>query len=133
MLREGLARYAAAAVHTPFVGDRADDLKPAFHAGRQRYGCVQGRKTLAARPGTRFKCGLTALRARPSFCVHPSQCFLHRNGKGGASSMALAINAVAQTIRGSRAIVARPSGTRDVAQPRSSVYQGASAQPLMAP
>jgi len=42
MLREGLARYAAAAVHTPFVGDRADDLKPAFHAGRQRYGCVQG-------------------------------------------------------------------------------------------
>ena len=26
MLREGLARYAAAAVHTPFVGDRADDV-----------------------------------------------------------------------------------------------------------
>ena len=49
MLREALARYGAAAAHTPFVGDQADDLKAAFHAGCQRV-LVRtglGRKTLA--------------------------------------------------------------------------------------
>jgi D-glycero-D-manno-heptose 1,7-bisphosphate phosphatase len=49
MLREALARYGAAAADTPFVGDQADDLKAAFHAGCQRV-LVRtglGRKTLA--------------------------------------------------------------------------------------
>lgn len=36
MLREALARFGAAAADTPFVGDQADDLKAAFHAGCQR-------------------------------------------------------------------------------------------------
>ena len=49
MLREALARYGAASADTPFVGDQADDLKAAFHAGCQRV-LVRtglGRKTLA--------------------------------------------------------------------------------------
>ena len=33
MLREALARYGATAAATPFIGDQADDLKAAFHAG----------------------------------------------------------------------------------------------------
>jgi D-glycero-D-manno-heptose 1,7-bisphosphate phosphatase len=36
MLREALARYGAPAAQTPFVGDQADDLKAAFHAGCPR-------------------------------------------------------------------------------------------------
>jgi D-glycero-D-manno-heptose 1,7-bisphosphate phosphatase len=49
MLQEALARYGALAAQTPFVGDQADDLKAAFHAGSQRV-LVRtglGRKTLA--------------------------------------------------------------------------------------
>ena len=49
MLREALARYGAASADTPFVGDQADDLKAAFHAGCQRV-LVRtglGRNTLA--------------------------------------------------------------------------------------
>jgi len=48
MLKEALARYGAEAAATPFVGDQADDLKAAFHAGCQRV-LVRtglGRKTL---------------------------------------------------------------------------------------
>ena len=33
MLREALVSYGARAAETPFVGDQADDLKAAFHAG----------------------------------------------------------------------------------------------------
>lgn len=36
MLREALAHYSARAEETPFVGDQADDLKAAFHAGCRR-------------------------------------------------------------------------------------------------
>lgn len=36
MLREALARYRAIPGETPFVGDQADDLKAAFHAGCKR-------------------------------------------------------------------------------------------------
>jgi D-glycero-D-manno-heptose 1,7-bisphosphate phosphatase len=36
MLREALAYYGARTEETPFVGDRADDLKAAFHAGCRR-------------------------------------------------------------------------------------------------
>jgi D-glycero-D-manno-heptose 1,7-bisphosphate phosphatase len=36
MLREALAHYGARAEETPFVGDQADDLRAAFHAGCQR-------------------------------------------------------------------------------------------------
>jgi D-glycero-D-manno-heptose 1,7-bisphosphate phosphatase len=36
MLREALAHYGARAQETPFVGDQADDLKAAFHAGCRR-------------------------------------------------------------------------------------------------
>jgi D-glycero-D-manno-heptose 1,7-bisphosphate phosphatase len=36
MLREALAHYGAQAQETPFVGDQADDLKAAFHAGCPR-------------------------------------------------------------------------------------------------
>jgi len=36
MLREALDHYGARAKDTPFVGDQADDLKAAFHAGCQR-------------------------------------------------------------------------------------------------
>jgi D-glycero-D-manno-heptose 1,7-bisphosphate phosphatase len=49
MLRDAIARYGADAARTPFVGDQADDLKAAFHAGCQRV-LVRtglGRKTLA--------------------------------------------------------------------------------------
>jgi D-glycero-D-manno-heptose 1,7-bisphosphate phosphatase len=49
MLAEALARYGAAAAETPFVGDQADDLRAAFHAGCRRV-LVRtglGRKTLA--------------------------------------------------------------------------------------
>jgi D-glycero-D-manno-heptose 1,7-bisphosphate phosphatase len=49
MLAEALARYGAAAAETPFVGDQADDLRAAFHAGCKRV-LVRtglGRKTLA--------------------------------------------------------------------------------------
>ena len=48
MLAEALARYGAAAAETPFVGDQADDLRAAFHAGCRRV-LVRtglGRKTL---------------------------------------------------------------------------------------
>jgi D-glycero-D-manno-heptose 1,7-bisphosphate phosphatase len=49
MLREALAHYRAAASQTPFVGDQADDLRAAFHAGCRRV-LVRtglGRKNLA--------------------------------------------------------------------------------------
>jgi D-glycero-D-manno-heptose 1,7-bisphosphate phosphatase len=49
MLAEALARYGAVAAETPFVGDQADDLRAAFHAGCRRV-LVRtglGRKTLA--------------------------------------------------------------------------------------
>jgi D-glycero-D-manno-heptose 1,7-bisphosphate phosphatase len=36
MLGEALARYRAIPAQTPFVGDQADDLKAAFHAGCRR-------------------------------------------------------------------------------------------------
>jgi D-glycero-D-manno-heptose 1,7-bisphosphate phosphatase len=36
MLREALARYRAVPAETPFVGDQAEDLKAAFHAGCRR-------------------------------------------------------------------------------------------------
>ena len=36
LLREALAHYRVAAADTPFVGDQADDLKAAFHAGCKR-------------------------------------------------------------------------------------------------
>jgi D-glycero-D-manno-heptose 1,7-bisphosphate phosphatase len=36
MLREALAVYGARAADTPYVGDQADDLKAAFHAGCRR-------------------------------------------------------------------------------------------------
>jgi D-glycero-D-manno-heptose 1,7-bisphosphate phosphatase len=36
MLRRALAHFGAVAAETPFVGDQADDLKAAFHAGCQR-------------------------------------------------------------------------------------------------
>jgi D-glycero-D-manno-heptose 1,7-bisphosphate phosphatase len=48
MLGEALARYRAIPAETPFVGDQADDLKAAFHAGCRRV-LVRtglGRKTL---------------------------------------------------------------------------------------
>jgi D-glycero-D-manno-heptose 1,7-bisphosphate phosphatase len=48
MLREALARYRAIPAQTPFVGDQAEDLKAAFHAGCKRV-LVRtglGRKTL---------------------------------------------------------------------------------------
>ena len=48
MLGEALARYSAIPAETPFVGDQADDLKAAFHAGCRRV-LVRtglGRKTL---------------------------------------------------------------------------------------
>ena len=48
MLREALARYGATQPKRPFVGDQADDLKAAFHAGCRRV-LVRtglGRKTL---------------------------------------------------------------------------------------
>jgi D-glycero-D-manno-heptose 1,7-bisphosphate phosphatase len=48
MLREALAHYRATPSETPFVGDQADDLKAAFHAGCKRV-LVRtglGRKTL---------------------------------------------------------------------------------------
>ena len=50
MLTEALARFAAPAAETPFVGDQLDDLKAAFHA-RCRRVLVRtglGRKTLEA-------------------------------------------------------------------------------------
>jgi D-glycero-D-manno-heptose 1,7-bisphosphate phosphatase len=36
MLGEALARYRAIPAETPYVGDQADDLKAAFHAGCRR-------------------------------------------------------------------------------------------------
>jgi D-glycero-D-manno-heptose 1,7-bisphosphate phosphatase len=36
MLKEALAHYGARAADTPFIGDQADDLKAAFHAGCRR-------------------------------------------------------------------------------------------------
>jgi len=36
MLREALAAFGASAGETPFIGDQADDLKAAFHAGCPR-------------------------------------------------------------------------------------------------
>jgi len=48
MLREALARHGACPAETPFVGDQAEDLKAAFHAGCKRV-LVRtglGRKTL---------------------------------------------------------------------------------------
>ncbi len=48
MLREALARYRSIPGETPFIGDQADDLKAAFHAGCKRV-LVRtglGRKTL---------------------------------------------------------------------------------------
>lgn len=36
MLHDALAHYDATAASTPFVGDQADDLKAAFHAGCRR-------------------------------------------------------------------------------------------------
>ena len=48
MLGQALARYRATPSETPFVGDQADDLKAAFHAGCKRV-LVRtglGRKTL---------------------------------------------------------------------------------------
>lgn len=36
MLEEALAHYGVPAADTPFVGDQADDLKAAFHAGCRR-------------------------------------------------------------------------------------------------
>ena len=50
MLEEALAHYGVRAADTPFVGDQADDLKAAFHAGCRRI-LVRtglGTKTLAA-------------------------------------------------------------------------------------
>ena len=52
MLREALAHYHVAPADTPFVGDQADDLKAAFHAGCKRV-LVRtglGSKTLAGGP-----------------------------------------------------------------------------------
>jgi D-glycero-D-manno-heptose 1,7-bisphosphate phosphatase len=50
MLREALAVYGAQPSQTPFVGDQADDLKAAFHAGCRRVLVKTGlgRKALAA-------------------------------------------------------------------------------------
>src|SRR6185295_3874533 len=50
MLREALAYYGVRAAETPFVGDQADDLKAAFHAGCQRVLVLTGlgRKTLSS-------------------------------------------------------------------------------------
>jgi D-glycero-D-manno-heptose 1,7-bisphosphate phosphatase len=48
MLREAVRQYGTLAVETPFIGDQADDLKAAFHAGCRRV-LVRtglGRKTL---------------------------------------------------------------------------------------
>jgi len=36
MLTEALSHYGAQARETPFIGDQADDLKAAFHAGCRR-------------------------------------------------------------------------------------------------
>jgi len=36
MLKEALSHYGAQASDTPFIGDQADDLKAAFHAGCRR-------------------------------------------------------------------------------------------------
>ncbi|HEY6717251.1 MAG TPA: HAD-IIIA family hydrolase [Reyranella sp.] len=49
MLAEALARHEAKAAETPFVGDQADDLRAAFHAGCKRVLVKTGlgRKTLA--------------------------------------------------------------------------------------
>ena len=49
MLAEALARHGARAAETPFVGDQADDLRAAFHAGCRRVLVKTGlgRKTLA--------------------------------------------------------------------------------------
>jgi len=49
MLAEALARHGASAAETPFVGDQADDLRAAFHAGCRRVLVKTGlgRKTLA--------------------------------------------------------------------------------------
>lgn len=50
MLREAMAHFGARPVETPFVGDQADDLRAAFHAGCRRV-LVRtglGRKTLMA-------------------------------------------------------------------------------------
>jgi histidinol phosphatase-like enzyme len=42
MLREALAYYGARTEETPFVGDRADDLKVAFHAAADGFSCETG-------------------------------------------------------------------------------------------
>lgn len=49
MLREALAVHGASAAETPFIGDQADDLRAAFHAGCRRVLVKTGlgRKTLA--------------------------------------------------------------------------------------
>jgi D-glycero-D-manno-heptose 1,7-bisphosphate phosphatase len=49
MLAEALARHEAKAAETSFVGDQADDLRAAFHAGCKRVLVKTGlgRKTLA--------------------------------------------------------------------------------------
>ena len=49
MLREALAAHRARAAETPFIGDQADDLQAAFHAGCRRVLVKTGlgRKTLA--------------------------------------------------------------------------------------
>jgi D-glycero-D-manno-heptose 1,7-bisphosphate phosphatase len=54
MLREALAHYRAAPADTPFVGDQADDLKAAFHAGCK---CVSSACWSA--PGLAVSPGLT--------------------------------------------------------------------------
>lgn len=50
MLRAALRAYGATPAETPFVGDQADDLKAAFHAGCRRFLVTTGLggKTLAA-------------------------------------------------------------------------------------
>ena len=50
MLREALAVHGASAAETPFIGDQADDLQAAFHAGCRRVLVKTGLgdKTLAA-------------------------------------------------------------------------------------
>jgi D-glycero-D-manno-heptose 1,7-bisphosphate phosphatase len=52
MLREALAAYGATAADTPYIGDQADDLKAAFHAGCRRVLLKTGlgREALASLP-----------------------------------------------------------------------------------
>ena len=51
MLKEALAHYGARAADTPLIGDQADDLKAAFHAGCRRILVKTGLGTKALAAG----------------------------------------------------------------------------------